>query len=500
MENPGTSARPANVRERATEGERYQTANGLIPDTISRSYIQLSQDAGLLEFSRLSITSGPLRNHTEDVFCKFYLDQTFSFGTWSNEIQNNRQWMYEILQSPSKNPVSLPAFRCLITGFFGHAQRDANLKAQAAKMYSQAIIALKRGLESEGQERSSLRPFPSFQLLSATMLLLQYEYLAVTPPKGWIRHASGLETLVKLRGPGYFKRAGSRQRALLKRAKISLQMESMRAYKSCFLDLPEWRAIWADNEEAQEQYGVGSDGDVVSESLVSLNQDLTDITAGLSAVFEDVKRLKDMDLDGRSMRYEVSRLTECQDSLIGIEDDLRQWWESCSSDVTKLPVVTAVETSDKSQISTFSGTFLSFGSLTATHDFCRYHAYNILIMMWLNRIRSLFPRDSGNKDNESTLSRAKPFPPIATPSEYVSADHPNVVRALSHARAICDALPMYTLPQYRYIGGLWAAFPARLAWQVFPASSKEALWLRTFLDKVADASGFEINRHICRPL
>ena len=81
-----------------------------------------------------------------------------------------------------------------------------------------------------------------FDVLSAVCVLHLYEVLAYTSRYGWVQHSQGVKSLVKMRGPGYY-RAGP-ARAFLIMSRVVIIFEALEAKQECFQEQGEWQDIF----------------------------------------------------------------------------------------------------------------------------------------------------------------------------------------------------------------------------------------------------------------
>ena len=233
--------------------------------------------------------------------------------------------------------------------------------------------------------------------------------------------------------------------------------DSIISRERCFLENPAWSGILtSDDREA------------------SLTIKLGDLVLQQGGLFQDIKATEKTGERNLVLLESLHRRLERQ------LDDLRQWWSAWSMDPGRLPVRLPdqkVEGQMEPPPPVQDGhrpTVLHFRNLEAAAGYCRYHAHVILAQRWINRLIAKNPiMDAHSKlipEEESVL----------------------------HAKAICEALHYYSLPQHRHIGAVYKGLPARVAWQALPEGCPHATWIEKLMEFVADNSGFTLSRYILR--
>ncbi|KAJ9658327.1 hypothetical protein H2198_003757 [Neophaeococcomyces mojaviensis] len=143
---------------------------------------------------------------------------------------------------------------------------------------------------------------------------------------------------------------------------------------------------------------------------------------------------------------------------------------------------------------------LQFHNLEAAAGYCRYHAHFIQVIWWLNRLLSLQLSDCVAVEEELNARGLIVRQSAIGTTNGTYKLRVEDVNILPHAYAICEALAVYSLPQYRHIGAIYMGMPARIAWQALPKDSPYALWIEDFMEAMAASSGFEVPRHVLREI
>lgn len=140
------------------------------------------------------------------VFYDCFLQDFLRYGQIPTQTQNS--FMEELGLFESRNPdltllrLAVRASTCM---FHGNLNRNPQVRAEGLQLGFKAVHALQRQLSlidianknmGAGQDK-----LPSFDLISAALMLAFYECTSGTSPTGWLSHLHGAESLVHALGP-----------------------------------------------------------------------------------------------------------------------------------------------------------------------------------------------------------------------------------------------------------------------------------------------------------
>lgn len=401
--------------------------------------------------------------YSEDVYCIFFLDKYFSFGNWNSDLQQNRSWIFDALQQPSKYAVTNPACRSLVTAFYANTHRSDSLKAAALDIHTSALRSLRHSILDESV---------SFDTLGAVALLGIYEACVCTTGQSWQKHAKAMKTLFEKLGADHF-RQGPRK-SLLTLCRHQLINEAILFRSKCFLEEPEWHNILDSNDNESNLTIKLGDTVLFGPGILA---DITTLEKSQWRTSEDAELL-------------FSRLMQHL-------EDLNNWWVEWSSDESRLPARLASQGLADTLIDPplmpkhLPSNILYFRNLEAAAGFCRYHAHVILALHWTNRLLAM--------NIPGTVSE-KSMPTFVQIREDGRQRCIPVSDFIPHVLAICEALPYYSLPQYRSQGATYIGLPARVAWQALPAGTPESLFIEELMDLMADQSGFAVTKYTLKDL
>ncbi|RFU26707.1 hypothetical protein B7463_g9631, partial [Scytalidium lignicola] len=110
-----------------------------------------------------------------------------------------------------------------------------NLEATVLSTYVKALKSLQQALDNP---KTRFKP----EVLYATEILALYELLDSSGQAAWIRHVAGAARLIELRGPKAYKTEF--EKALFIAHAGAIMTESMLNNETCFLEEPEWTAVF----------------------------------------------------------------------------------------------------------------------------------------------------------------------------------------------------------------------------------------------------------------
>lgn len=142
--------------------------------------------------------------------------------------------------SPSNTPFDW-ALRATTTTFTGFLYNDSRLIDAGASSYARALRSLAIALSDTSTAKSD-------EVLATAMGLAFYEKYTSPSPEPWLRHAAGIRTLMRMRGPdSHLHGFGHAMYVAYRHFFITA---ALIAGEECFLQEPEWQAL---NEKIVDQ-------------------------------------------------------------------------------------------------------------------------------------------------------------------------------------------------------------------------------------------------------
>ena len=428
------------------------------PSPQQLSPIRISRSPDSVEVAIISPTA-----YSTDTYTVFLLDKVLQYGTWNAQLQNNRAWIYEALQSPTDRPISNAALKATSHMFFACVNRDPMLQEKSLDLYGSALSKLSKALQH-------LRE-PTFDIMSAVLLLQMFDFAAAHNTKGWMQHMHAFRNLISLAGPAYFQQEP--QKSLLTWQRFPLLVESHVTFQRDFMEEPQWQSLLKPN----------------GTSAFNLGMRLTDIAYHISGLLSDIDANR---ADPMHFSDDKQKLKETLDALKQVEKRFDSWNTEWTLSPDRVPVRTENIPSDL-VTNPLNNIFLRYPHLDAAAIPCRYHAHNMLLLTWLAKIEAkLTFLSSSAPGTEGSSSQTKSY--LAKNSDWRRRQR----QRKAHANAIIETLPYYCLPQYVYIAATYVGVPVVAAASAFEKGSREAIWIQGMLDALADRSGFESARYLIR--
>ncbi|KAL5046658.1 hypothetical protein BDW71DRAFT_214448 [Aspergillus fruticulosus] len=129
------------------------------------------------------------------------------------------------------------AIRACTSAYLGSLHDDPRYLIASRGLYHRALRGLGKLLSSEGTAKSD-------EVLASAIVLAVFEKHHCSSPDAWLRHAAGIRTLMKLRGPKAHLEGFGRAMYIVYRN--FLITAALVEGEACFLEEPEWQAL---NEE-----------------------------------------------------------------------------------------------------------------------------------------------------------------------------------------------------------------------------------------------------------
>ncbi|KAE8382301.1 hypothetical protein BDV26DRAFT_278098 [Aspergillus bertholletiae] len=170
------------------------------------------------------------------VFSNFVLS-TFPCYFKCTETQVPINWVEYVETRRGTNSCFDWALRACTTSYAGAVHHDQRLLNEARVMYIQSLRSLGGLLSNPSTAKSD-------EALATAIILAVYEKHHCTDANSWLKHASGVRTLMKLRGPSAHLHGFGCAMYIAYRS--FLVTEALVSGEECFLQEPEWQAL---NEE-----------------------------------------------------------------------------------------------------------------------------------------------------------------------------------------------------------------------------------------------------------
>ena len=149
-------------------------------------------------------------------------------------LRNHGRWLAHLPPRTGSYPLLDVSVRACTLAHLGLLHHSDALMLESRTHYGKALRLLNEDLGDPAKGAAS-------ETLSATILLSFYELFASSTDQSWIRHAGGVGTLMKIRGPSRHRTGFDRDMFLAYRHALIIQ--SFEADQACFLDEPEWRQL-----------------------------------------------------------------------------------------------------------------------------------------------------------------------------------------------------------------------------------------------------------------
>jgi hypothetical protein len=234
-----------------------------------------------------------------DYFTQFLVDRLFD---GRKAYETSSWWILHArnLATPGQ------ALDALITIFFGRTFRYNNLIEEGIKLYSKALLSLRKDLQ--GPEALAIGP------LATTATLAMYELVGASSDGSWIRHAGGLGGLIKARGPHRHK-SGLEKQVYLENRTL-LVSRAIIAEQRTFLAEPAWKTIpWEDDPKSKDPFDY-----------------LLDLAADASGFLEDANNLRLGNLQAMSLPGAQTKYFDLVSKLEKAFETLNAWWRAWANE------------------------------------------------------------------------------------------------------------------------------------------------------------------------
>jgi hypothetical protein len=177
-------------------------------------------------------------------------------------------WLARLPPLSGTNPLLDSAVRACTLAHLGVQNRVEHIMRESQVHYGRALRLLSSVLQDVKKGMSS-------ETLSATILLSFYEIFVSNSDQSWVRHAGGVGTLMKMRGPARHRTGFDREIFLAYRHALIIQ--AFEVQTPCFLDEPEWRQLSRDIYEDMCAAGVVGDKLDVFEAAESFFREMVQL-------------------------------------------------------------------------------------------------------------------------------------------------------------------------------------------------------------------------------
>ncbi|KAE8393482.1 hypothetical protein BDV23DRAFT_170177 [Aspergillus alliaceus] len=209
-------------------------AQGVLPSESGRSIVQYQPIAFLIDKTvshSLSVTA--ISSLQTQVFTNFVLSSLPCYYK-STETQVPVNWVEYVGGRRRANSCFDWALRACNTSFTAAMHNDQRLLDESRVLYTRSLQSLRGMLSDYSTAKWD-------DTLAAAILLALYEKHHCTDADSWLRHASGIRMLLKLRGPSAHLHGFGR--ALYLAYRSFLVTEALISGEECFLEEPEWQVL-----------------------------------------------------------------------------------------------------------------------------------------------------------------------------------------------------------------------------------------------------------------
>lgn len=157
--------------------------------------------------------------------------------TLSSALGTYSRWLPHLFPVTGCHVLLDQSVRACTLAHLSRMYRTTALMHEAELHYGRALRYLNNMLQDPVKGLES-------ETLGSMILLSIFEMFASSSNQSWIRHAGGVETLMKLRGPGRHRKGIDREMFLAYR--VTLVVQAIQSDRVTFLDEPEWRQLSMD--------------------------------------------------------------------------------------------------------------------------------------------------------------------------------------------------------------------------------------------------------------
>ena len=204
-----------NEARSSQDPERCQTDEIVNYDLVASVYSPVMQQQQLLD----SFTWSMCASHQ--------IDLSPALGTY-------RRWLPHLFPLSGTNFLLDQSVRACTLAHLARLHHSDVLLRESQNHYGKALRLLNHDLQDSSKGMAN-------ETLSATMLLSVFEMFTSDSNLSWIRHAGGVSTLMKIRGPSRHRTGIGRDMFLAYRTTLIIQ--ASQSEERTFLNEPEWRQL-----------------------------------------------------------------------------------------------------------------------------------------------------------------------------------------------------------------------------------------------------------------
>jgi len=314
---------------------------------------------------------------------------------------------------------------------------------KASRTYGRSLQKLCQGLQEN--------PW-SFDVLAATTALDYYEFMTFTTREGWIHHSQGVARLIKMHGARKFEQYPFQY--LLNTSRAILITQALAARERIFLENEDWKRVLRPQNRIVEHI-----------------QGLENLYATLPGIAETVQILEFSSTDPEPVADEYE---ETKRKLSAILDKLEEWyikWDKQGHLPRQIPGAEGNGITRDADGDLFDVLY-EFEDLRTANAFMDYCFIKTTAMEWWHKLHDL----SWERGPDHEGAKA--------------------VGATDLALDICRSVEYHLRPVHAEAGAFYLPIPMRIAYAQLPTTSREARWLASVLERIADKSGLEMARNI----
>ena len=172
-----------------------------------------------------------------------------------------RRWLPHLFPVTGTHTLLDQSVRACTLAHVGRLHRSNTFMHEAQVHYGSALRHLNDALRDPSRGLAS-------EALGSTILLSIFEMFMSNSNQSWVRHADGVVTLMKLRGPHRHRIGIDREMFLAYRR--TLVSQAMQSNQKTFLNEPEWRQLSRDVHDDIRRSGVFAD--IVNSEIFEVDQ------------------------------------------------------------------------------------------------------------------------------------------------------------------------------------------------------------------------------------
>ncbi|KUJ13954.1 uncharacterized protein LY89DRAFT_784788 [Mollisia scopiformis] len=353
--------------------------------------------------------SSPLKGNELEIYICYTMENCLRGGIVNTTLKAAP--MNEIITAATtpNGKIFHHAVLSLAVLFFGTEHRQSKITVKGYAMHGVALKRLNQALAVPGC-------YAHDEVILAVVTLALLECFIPTGPNHFLKHMSGLERLLELRGPGTEGYSSSSSK-LGRGARHMILFASLRTGKPSILARPEWKAalrIDCPVEQLPEQ------------DLIDILADCTVLVAGSEKILAN----GGLELEGNARQRD-----EIEVKALSLLEQLRAWKRGWDTDLKNAYFETLIAPERVQPTANWTDnsppflTIFEFSNDVSATNFMLYHAVTIYILRVLKSITIQTSSPMQNYSQDPTLQKQ-------TKDEYIAAER---LAALD----VCRAVPYY---------------------------------------------------------